>query len=75
MILSVGMLMRWIGKHRAQAALIAAADAIDAAVDTGLADRATRTADLGGTMSCRAFGARVADALGSRLLHADPISG
>ncbi|MGR3910537.1 isocitrate/isopropylmalate family dehydrogenase [Burkholderia sp. SR8] len=63
MILSVGMLMRWIGEHRSKPAFIAAADAIDAAVDTVLANPATRTADLGGTMGCIAFGKQVADAL------------
>jgi len=63
MILSVGMLMRWIGEHRGKPALIAAADAIDAAVDAVLANPDTRTADLGGTMGCNAFGKRVASAL------------
>ncbi|MGU7770469.1 isocitrate/isopropylmalate dehydrogenase family protein [Burkholderia sp. MR1-5-21] len=63
MILSVGMLMRWIGEHRQKPAFIAAADAIDAAVDAVLANPETRTADLGGTMGCKAFGKQVADAL------------
>ncbi|WP_321923746.1 isocitrate/isopropylmalate dehydrogenase family protein [Burkholderia sp. BCC1998] len=63
MILSVGMLMRWIGEHRSKPAFIAAADAIDAAVDAVLANPDTRTADLGGTMGCKAFGKQVADAL------------
>jgi 3-isopropylmalate dehydrogenase len=63
MILSVGMLMRWIGEHRGKPAFIAAADAIDAAVDAVLANPDTRTADLGGTMGCNAFGKQVARAL------------
>ncbi|RQR27798.1 isocitrate/isopropylmalate dehydrogenase family protein [Burkholderia sp. Bp9143] len=63
MILSVGMLMRWIGEHRSKPAFIAAADAIDAAVDAVLANPDTRTADLGGTIGCNAFGKQVAHAL------------
>ncbi|RQR30722.1 isocitrate/isopropylmalate dehydrogenase family protein [Burkholderia sp. Bp9142] len=63
MILSVGMLMRWIGEHRSKPAFIAAADAIDAAVDAVLTNPDTRTADLGGTIGCNAFGKQVAHAL------------
>jgi len=75
MILSVSMLLRWIGEHRAQAAFIVAADAIEAAVDAVLADPGTRTADLGGTMGCHAFSQQVANAVDARLALADPISG
>ncbi|RDV00612.1 isocitrate/isopropylmalate dehydrogenase family protein [Trinickia dinghuensis] len=63
MILSVGMLMRWIGERRGKPSFVAAADAIDAAVDAVLSNPATRTADLGGTMGCSAFGKQVADAV------------
>jgi 3-isopropylmalate dehydrogenase len=55
MILSAGMLMRWLGEHRASAALQQAGDAIEQAVDTVLRNPATRTADLGGTIGTRAF--------------------
>ncbi|MBY4897078.1 isocitrate/isopropylmalate dehydrogenase family protein [Cupriavidus sp. AU9028] len=60
MILSVAMLVQWLGEHRDMPHFIAAAQAIDAAVDKVLADPATRTADLGGSMGCTAFGQAVA---------------
>lgn len=75
MILSVSMLLRWIGEHRAKANFIAAGDAIEAAVDAVLANPETRTADLGGTMGCSAFGTQVANAVRARFARADPISG
>ena len=60
MILSVAMLLRWLGEHRKAAAVLKAADAMDQAVDAVLADPASRTGDLGGKLGCKAFGARVA---------------
>lgn len=60
MILSVAMLVQWLGEHRDKPNFVAAAQAIDAAVDKVLANPATRTADLGGTMGCAAFGKAVA---------------
>ena len=63
MILSVGMLLGWLGEHHALPALERAALEIDAAVDTVLADPRTRTRDLGGSMGCHAFGEAVAKAL------------
>jgi 3-isopropylmalate dehydrogenase len=60
MILSVAMLFRWIGDHRDNDAFRNAGDAMTAAVDKTLADPATRTRDLGGTLGCKAFGAAVA---------------
>jgi 3-isopropylmalate dehydrogenase len=63
MILSVAMLMRWLGEHRNVANFSKAGDAIDAAVDKVLADPATRTRDLGGSLGCKAFGERVAKAV------------
>ncbi|MBN3803485.1 isocitrate/isopropylmalate dehydrogenase family protein [Paraburkholderia sp. Ac-20336] len=63
MMLSVGMLMRWIGERRRLANFVAAATAIEAAVDATLENPLTRTADLGGTMGCSAFGKQVAQAL------------
>jgi 3-isopropylmalate dehydrogenase len=63
MILSVAMLMKWLGEHRNVANFIKAGDAIDAAVDRVLADPATRTRDLGGSLGCKAFGERVAKAV------------
>ncbi|MEK8026968.1 MAG: hypothetical protein RLY78_4106 [Pseudomonadota bacterium] len=63
MILSVAMLLQWLGEHRASAACTAAGDAISAAVDQVLENPATRTADLGGTLGCAAFAQAVAHAL------------
>ena len=63
MILSVAMLLQWLGEHHANAALARAGADMEAAVDRVLANRATRTADLGGSMGCAAFGAAVAAAL------------
>ena len=55
MILSAGMLLRWLGEHHHNAALQQAGDAIEAAVDAVLRNPDSRTADLGGTMGTRAF--------------------
>lgn len=63
MILSVAMLIQWMGDHHKTAALRAAGDAMEAATDRVLADPASRTADLGGSMGCRAFGRLVAKAV------------
>jgi 3-isopropylmalate dehydrogenase len=63
MILSVAMLVRWIGDKRGQPALQHAGDAITAAVDEVLASSTTRTRDIGGNMGCAAFAAAVARAV------------
>ena len=63
MILSVAMLLNWLGEHRGLASCTQAGAAIEQAVDAVLADPATRTADLGGALGCRAFGAAVAKRL------------
>ena len=60
MILSATMLLAWMGEHHNAPALCQAATLIDAAVDVVLAEPASRTADLGGTLGCKAFGDRVA---------------
>jgi 3-isopropylmalate dehydrogenase len=65
MILSVAMMIRWIGDHRRNAAFQQAGDAMQAAVDAVLDNPATRTRDLGGTTGCKAFGAAVAKAVAS----------
>ncbi|GAB4444264.1 MAG: isocitrate/isopropylmalate dehydrogenase family protein [Chloroflexi bacterium OHK40] len=61
MILSVAMLLQWLGAHHQRADLTRAAAVMETTVDAVLANPATRTADLGGTLGCRAFGACVAD--------------
>ena len=63
MILSVAMLLAWLGEHHRSAALSRAASAMTSAVDTVLAAPSSRTADLGGTLGTRAFGQAVAAAL------------
>jgi 3-isopropylmalate dehydrogenase len=63
MILSVAMLLDWLGERRNGAALRQAAQAIEIAVDATLESPANRTADLGGTLGCQAFGQQVAAAL------------
>ncbi|NML44076.1 isocitrate/isopropylmalate dehydrogenase family protein [Ramlibacter sp. G-1-2-2] len=63
MILSVAMMVRWVGDHRQDKKLQAAGDAMTAAVDKVLANPATRTRDIGGSIGCKAFGEAVAQAL------------
>ncbi|MBM7367196.1 isocitrate/isopropylmalate dehydrogenase family protein [Gordonia hydrophobica] len=63
MIGSVAMLLRWHGLRTSDAAVEAAADAIDGALAHVLAD-GLATADLGGTVSTGEFGAAVAAHVG-----------
>jgi 3-isopropylmalate dehydrogenase len=63
MILSVAMLLSWLGEHRDAACFSHAGRAIEEAIDRVLASPASRTADLGGTMGCKAFGGVVAEAV------------
>lgn len=65
MILSVAMMVRWIGDKQRNASLQRAGDAMAAAVDRVLADPATRTRDIGGNIGCKAFGQAVAGAIQS----------
>jgi 3-isopropylmalate dehydrogenase len=60
MILSVAMLIDWMGTRHKVPALNEAAQAMEAAVDHVLADPASRTRDLGGTADTDEFGRRVA---------------
>jgi 3-isopropylmalate dehydrogenase len=63
LILSLAMLLAWLGERHRRPDLAEAARAIEAAVDRSLQDRATRTADLGGTLGTRAFARHVAGQL------------
>lgn len=63
MILSVAMLVRWVGDKRNDGALRKAGDGMMAAVDRVLADPKTRTRDIGGSMGCRAFAEAVVNAV------------
>ena len=62
LILSAAMLLDWISEKRRLQHYGEAARAIGAAVDRVLGDPAKRTADLGGKLGTRAFGAAVAAA-------------
>ena len=63
MILSVAMMLQWMGDHHKSEPPAKAGLAMEAAVDAVLADPASRTRDIGGTMGCKAFGQHVARAL------------
>jgi 3-isopropylmalate dehydrogenase len=63
LILSAAMLLEWVGEKKRMPACSEAGRAIDAAVDRVLSRKECRTADLGGKLGCRAFGAAVAGAL------------
>ena len=65
MILSVAMLMEWLGKHRDLENFIIAGKAVENAVDATLRDGSSRTEDIGGTSGTRAFGDSVASAVSS----------
>ena len=60
MILSVAMLVQWLGERRQSDSLVRAAHAMEAAVDQVLENPGNRTADLGGTLGCKAFAQAVA---------------
>ncbi len=60
MILSVAMLIHWLGEKHQENALIEAAEAMTRAVDSVLENPANRTADLGGQMGCQGFAEEVA---------------
>ncbi len=63
LISSAAMLLAWLGERRAQPALLAAASEIEAAIHASIADPATRTPDLGGTLGTKAFAASVVSRL------------
>jgi 3-isopropylmalate dehydrogenase len=60
---SAAMLLAWLGERRAEAKLVQAATAVEAALDRVLGCPEGRTADLGGRLGTDAFGAQVANAL------------
>lgn len=63
MILSVAMLIEWMGERHNKQDLITAAKAMVTAVDATLENPINRTADLGGQLGCKAFSQAVADTL------------
>lgn len=64
LILSVAMMLSWLGEKRGLANFEAAGAEIERAVDEVLENPESRTRDLGGTMNCDAFGSLVAAAVG-----------
>ncbi len=63
MILSVAMLLEWLGEHHRRPAFTDAGLAVHAAIETVLANPGTRTADIGGKIGTRAFSRAVVAAL------------
>jgi 3-isopropylmalate dehydrogenase len=63
LILSAAMLLQWLGRRHDNEPLLAAGDAIHAAVDHVLDQPAKRTRDIGGSTDTDAFAAAVVDAL------------
>jgi 3-isopropylmalate dehydrogenase len=63
MILSIAMLLEWLGAHHTRPDLTTAARAMPDALDAQLANPVTRTADLGGTLGTEAFGEAVTKAV------------
>lgn len=60
MILSVAMMVEWMGNKHNKPELIKAAKAMTEAVDKVLEDPSARTPDLGGKSTCSAFSEAVA---------------
>ena len=63
LILSAAMMLGWLGEKRGLANFEAAGAEIERAVDEVLANPATRTRDLGGSMNTDSFGRAVAGAI------------
>ncbi|MTW19168.1 isocitrate/isopropylmalate dehydrogenase family protein [Rhodoplanes serenus] len=63
LILSAAMMLSWLGEQRKLPVFEAAGAAMQEAVDIVLADPATRTRDLGGTLNTDEFGRAVAEAV------------
>ena len=65
LILSVGMLLNWLGDRRKDHRLRLAWKGIDSAIDTVLKNGKVRTPDMGGKNSTSQFGTAVMEALRS----------
>jgi 3-isopropylmalate dehydrogenase len=63
MILSVAMLLEWLGARHTRPELAAAGRSMAGTLDSLLSDPATRTADLGGRSGTAAFGDAMARAV------------
>ena len=60
LILSAGMRFEWLAARHARPEFGAAAQSIEAGIDTALKSADTRTADLGGKLGTQAFARHVA---------------
>jgi 3-isopropylmalate dehydrogenase len=67
MILSVAMLLNWLGERRNAGNFIKAAQSVEQAVEATLANPATRTADIGGGIGTKEFTQAVVAALSNSL--------
>ena len=67
LILSAAMLLKWRGERDLNRKLVDAAQSIDKAVSSVLADPALRTADIGGTRKTDEFAAAVVEAMNAAL--------
>ena len=63
MMLSIAMMMKWLGEHHRRSDLMEVGKLMEQSVDTVLADPHLRTADLGGPAGCTDFGRAVAAAV------------
>jgi 3-isopropylmalate dehydrogenase len=63
MILSMGMMLNWLGDKRGDRRLKEAWRSIDRAVDEVLTEGKVRTPDLGGTNNTKELGTSIADAV------------
>ncbi|WP_261881600.1 isocitrate/isopropylmalate dehydrogenase family protein [Vibrio pelagius] len=61
MILSVAMLIDWMGQKHERSDFVSASQAIISAVDAALENPSYRTPDLGGSLGCQAFSNIVAE--------------
>jgi 3-isopropylmalate dehydrogenase len=66
LILSVGMLLDWLGRRHGNPAFTRAAAVIEPAVDALIAIPATRTVDLGGSLGTAAFAEALCAEIGRR---------
>lgn len=63
LMISAAMLLDWIGRRSGENAPVEAAAEIERVLDMHLGDDATRTTDLGGTLTTNAFGEKVSEAI------------
>jgi isocitrate/isopropylmalate dehydrogenase len=64
LMLSVGMLLEWLGRRHARADLVTAAEALQESVDNVLANPGLRTRDLGGPLGTDEFARAVVAQIG-----------